>query len=672
VTPFVFRKYFDFGAIAALREVHAMIRAQTERRSARRAGGHAQHEDNIKLGRGGIREIEFIAQTFQIVRGGRDPRLRSRATLTTLASLAELRLLQPAVCAELAQAYEFLRRLEHALQYLDDAQTHQLPRSEEDLARVALLLREPDPQALLARCRQVRERVAAVFDEQLLAAPVGSTADGRTEVPLSWRERLAAAGVQAPEAMADRIQALLGGRRVATASTAARRDIDTLLAHAVGSLGRLVHDGQAQDAAAEPEEALARLLRLIEAIAGRSTYLALLAQYPRALDRVMRLLQASGWAADYLVRHPILLDELLDERLFERAPDWPTWCADLEAGLIVRDDQEQQMNLLRDAHHAQVFRLLVADLEGRLTVEVLADHLSALADCTLGLALSCAWAGLPSRHCESPAFAVVAFGKLGGKELGYASDLDLIFLYDDPHPDAPETYALLVRRLMTWLTSQTSSGILFEIDLRLRPNGNAGLLVSSIDAFERYERNEDRLGAWTWEHQALTRARFCAGNAALGGRFESLREEILCRRRDPAHLRSEVLAMRQKMLDGHPNRSSQFDLKHDRGGMVDIEFIVQTLVLVFAHEHPSLLRNAGNIALLRIAGDLGIIESSLADRVAGAYRSFRLLQHRLRLNNVPYARTSPSQVEAEVQAVLALWQEVFDRLLPALVADAPK
>jgi glutamate-ammonia-ligase adenylyltransferase len=273
-----------------------------------------------------------------------------------------------------------------------------------------------------------------------------------------------------------------------------------------------------------------------------------------------------------------------------------------------------------------------------------------------------------------PVFAVVGYGKWGGKELGYASDLDLIFLFDDPHPDAPEVYALLGRRLTNWLSAQTSSGVLFEIDLRLRPSGNAGLLVSSIEAFEKYQRNEGGGGAWTWEHQALTRARFCCGDAALGARFEALRSEILARPRAYVPLHEQVLAMRKKMHDGHPNRSVQFDLKHDAGGMVDIEFIVQMLVLAHAHDHPRLLGNLGNIALLRIAAEEGLIEATLAQRCADAYRHYRKLQHRLRLNSAQYARVEPADVADEGAAVRALWKALFgaaaEQPAPALSGPA--
>jgi glutamate-ammonia-ligase adenylyltransferase len=474
--------------------------------------------------------------------------------------------------------------------------------------------------------------------------------------------RLAALGYREPAQAAERLRALLASRRVLAASESTRAAIDRLLARAVETIAAAAQaEGAAHDVG--PDEVLARFAQLLDVIAGRSTYIALLNQYPPACARVLRLLAASRWATDFLVRHPILLDELLDERAGARElelADWIAWGAETRAQLAAcGDDRESQMNLLRDAHHAQLFRLLLADLDDRLTVERLADHLSLLADQAVGLALECAWASLSRRHRPLPAFAVIGYGKLGGKELGYASDLDLIFLFDDPHPDAPEIYALLGRRLAHWLTAQTSSGVLFEIDLRLRPNGNAGLLVSSLEAFERYQRNEGGGGAWTWEHQALTRARYCCGDARLGERFERLRNEVLARAREPVALAADVLAMRRKMHDGHPNRSAQFDLKHDAGGMVDIEFIVQTLVLAHAHRHPRLLGNLGNIALLRIAAEEGLIDTALAQRCAAAYRRYRKLQHRLRLNGAAFARVEPAEVASECEAVRALWQQVF-------------
>jgi glutamate-ammonia-ligase adenylyltransferase len=273
--------------------------------------------------------------------------------------------------------------------------------------------------------------------------------------------------------------------------------------------------------------------------------------------------------------------------------------------------------------------------------------------------LAQAWQVATRRHVETPRFAILGYGKLGGKELGYASDLDLVFVYDDDSPDAAPNYVALARRIVLWLTTITSSGVLFDVDLRLRPNGEAGMPAVPIEAFEQYQRREGGSGAWTWEHQALTRARFSAGDAAIGGRFERLRNEVLAMPRERDKLAADVLDMRRRMLDGHPNRTALFDLKHDRGGMVDVEFIVQYLVLAHAHRERRLLGNLGNIALLRIAGELGLIDATLAGEVAGAYRRFRKLQHELRLNNAAFARVHANTVSAEAAAVRALWRVVF-------------
>jgi [glutamine synthetase] adenylyltransferase / [glutamine synthetase]-adenylyl-L-tyrosine phosphorylase len=661
VRPFIYRKYLDFGAIAALRELHVLIRAESSRRNA----GREQRADNVKLGRGGIREIEFIAQTFQIIRGGRDPRLRSRSTLEMLGLLGELGVLPQSTCRKLATGYEFLRNLEHALQYVDDAQTHLVPAEPRERERVARLLGARDAEAMMAEYRAVQECVATAFDsvfrdpgkrEDALPASWDAPSDG-VDAPLI--EHLASAGFMDAERTAQRLHAVLTSRRIQSASESARARLEQLLRHALhAAITQSRGAGAGHDIG--PDEHFMRFAQLAEVISGRSTYVSLLNEFPQAFERVMRMLAASRWATDYLVRHPILLDELLDERLHEREPDWNAWAAGVRAQLEREaGDQEEQMNILRDAHHAQVFRLLAADLEGRLTVERLADHLSALADATLTLTLEQAWRMVPRRHRDVPSFAVIGYGKLGGKELGYASDLDLIFLFDDQHADAAEIYAMLARRLISWLTTQTSSGNLFDIDLRLRPNGNAGLMVSSFDAFSRYQRNEDGLGAWPWEHQALTRARYCAGDAQLGARFEREREWVLTRVRDLPQLKRDVLDMRRRMHEGHPNTSALFDLKHDEGGMVDIEFIVQTLVLAHAHRHAELLRNAGNIALLQIAGELGLIEAPLAHEVADAYREFRRIQHRLRLNGAERARVPPDEVAARSAAVVRLWQQVF-------------
>ncbi len=404
---------------------------------------------------------------------------------------------------------------------------------------------------------------------------------------------------------------------------------------------------------------MTRLIDLLESVCRRPAYVALLDQFPQAFTRVLKVLDWAKWPADYLMKHPVVLDELLDGQLLE-ATDLAQWSGQLEARILAarlgdEPDVEQQMDLAREAHHAQVFRLMVQDLGGLHSTERISDFLSELADRILGLAIQVVWSQLRSRFRDQPRVAAIAYGRLGGKELGYASDLDLVFIHDDPDERATEAYSLLAQRVSGWLSTRTAAGLLFDTDLRLRPNGSAGLLVSSVEGFERYQRGS----AWVWEHQALTRARFAAGDPAIGARFETIRREVLSLPREPATLAVEVRAMRQKMHDGHPNRSELFDLKHDPGGMVDIEFIVQYLVLAHSRKHATLLDNAGNIALLSRAGAAGLIDPALASRVANAYRRYRQMQHKLRLDDQQYARVDGSGVAAEVEAVRALWSAVL-------------
>jgi glutamate-ammonia-ligase adenylyltransferase len=630
VRPFVFRRYLDFRVFNALRDLHAMIRAEVSKRDARGAGSV-----DVKLGRGGIREVEFVAQLFQVVRGGRDPGLRDRRTLVTLAGLGERGILPAGDVAALSDAYVLLRRIEHALQYREDAQTHRLPADAGERAAVAEMTGLA-PAAFEDALERARAEVQRVFDG-LLRAPEAAPSGAGGETA----EASAALG----EGVRQRLEALRASVRYRSAREETRAAIETLLARAL--------------AETTDEATLSRLVDLIEAVIGRPAYVALLAQFPQAQQRVTTLLGRAKWAADYLTRHPIVLDELLDGQLLAPA-DYAAWERGVRSTLAsaMHDgvpDVERQMDIVREAHHAQVFRLLAQDLEGLHVVERISDFLSELADRVLSIALDHVWPLVRKRHREAPRFAIVAYGRLGGKELGYASDLDLVFLYDDDEEVAPEVYAQLSQRLATWLSSRTAAGLLFEIDLRLRPNGNAGLLVSSLNAFRTYQRES----AWVWEHQALTRARFAAGDAAIGAAFEAERRAILSQPRELEALRTEVRAMRRKMHDGHPNRSALFDLKHDDGGMVDIEFIVQYLVLAFSHARPELLDNAGNIALLRRAGAAGLIDGALAERVAGAYRQFRQLQHTLRLNDAQYARVEPGSVAPLREDVRTLWRQVL-------------
>ena len=616
VRPFVYRKYLDFATLGAMRALHAEVRRDVARREL--AG-------NVKLGPGGIREIEFVAQALQLVRGGRDPELAVRPTLLALDLLREKKMLAAAAATELAAAYVFLRRLEHRLQYLDDAQRHDLPEDAEDRGRVARMMSHASWQSLEGELAAHRASVSRHFDNV-------------------FAERGDEAG--APWPAHPRLDALRSSQRYAALPADSRRRLDRVIP-ALASAARATPD---------PEATLARGVDLLEAIAARAAYLALLAERPDALERVVRIIGASSWAAQFVTQHPLLLDELLDDRLLYALPDLASAGKTAKQQLqAAHGDTERRMNLLRELHQAQVFRLLAQDLAGLLTVERLADHLSALADLVLEAVIGEAWTDLRGKHCAAPRFAVIAYGKLGGKELGYASDLDIIFLYDDAHEQAGEVYARLAQRINTWLNTRTTSGILFETDLELRPSGASGLLVSELAAFERYQHEN----AWVWEHQALTRARFCAGDAAVGAGFERIRETILRRERDHNALKSEIIAMREKLHGAHPNRSGLFDVKHDRGGMIDIEFVVQFLVLAHAARHPGLTRNLGNIALLGMAADLSLLDGDLAVQCQQAYREYRRMQHALRLNGAAYARVPHPHTAQHVRAVEALWGAVL-------------
>ena len=642
--PFVFRKYLDFGSVNAMRELHAQIRREVAKKDM---------ANNVKLGPGGIREIEFLAQVFQLIRGGRDRALQIKPTLAVLPLLVERGILSIDGAAELAGAYDFLRRLEHRLQYLDDAQTHNLPGNPADQALIAQSLGYASYDALLVELDELRQGVSRHFEE-VFSDPnrEGHILDSlwrHADDIESGTEGLANQGFREAREVAQRLAAMRQAGRYQQMPQGIRERYDSLIPRVIAAAAET----------ACPDVTLGRILDLVDSISRRAAYLALLQQYPQALHKVAELAASSSWAAEYLQRHPILLDELLDPRIFETDPDWPTFRAELAARLTEAEpDAERQMDLLREAHHAQVFRLLIRDLTGLLPLQVLSDHLSELADIMVDQALAFAWTKVLTRHREKPAFAVISYGKLGGKELGYASDLDMVFLYEDEAAEAEQAYSRLSTRLNTWLSAQTSAGQLFETDLRLRPNGESGLVVVSLEGFRKYQLEN----AWVWEHQALTRARFSAGDRAVGEKFEQVRIEILRQPRDLAKLREEVLSMRQRMIDTHgtkpADRETVFDLKHDPGGLIDVEFIVQYLVLGYAHQYPQLCGNLGNINLLGMAADLGLIPRDLAAEVQEAYRQYRSLQHGLRLNQRK-SRVGPEAVTQPALAVRRLWRLGF-------------
>ena len=645
--PFVFRKYLDFGTINAMRDLHAQIRREVAKKDM---------ADNVKLGPGGIREIEFIAQVFQLIRGGRDRSLQIKPTLHVLRLLAEKSQLSAEAEAELATAYDFLRRLEHRLQYVEDAQTHHLPGQAEDRELVAQAMGFASFEAMAMELDDHRQNVSRHF-EAVFADPnhdahrladVWHNADDKGQA--SWYGVFSELGYHDAPGACARLAGIRHGSRYQQLSESARSRFDALVPRLIEAAGTMP----------DPDATLSRGLDLLEAISRRAAYLALLHQYPQALLWVAKIVGSSSWASSYLNRHPVLLDELLDPRLLEAEQDWSGFRAELTRLLDdVEPDTERQMDLLREAHHAQVFRVLAKDLSGLLTVERLADHLSELADIIVDRALILAWRKLLKRHVESPRFAVISYGKLGGKELGYASDLDIVFLFDDPAPEAAENYSRLATRLNTWLSATTPAGQLFETDLRLRPNGDSGLVVSSMEAFRKYQLES----AWLWEHQALTRARFTAGDPGVGKAFEAIRREVLTQKRDLAKLREEIMAMRKKMLDAHATkldeRDTIFNLKHDPGGLIDVEFAVQYLVLGYSWQYGELAENKGNIALLAMAAKRGLIPEDLADAVRDAYRDYRRMQHARRLNDQK-SRVNKAEVAERVTVVRLLWKTVFN------------
>jgi [glutamine synthetase] adenylyltransferase / [glutamine synthetase]-adenylyl-L-tyrosine phosphorylase len=696
VMPFVYRRYLDYGVFEGLRQLHRKIRDEANRRAA----GRPERANDVKLSRGGIREIEFTVQLLQVVRGGQFPEIRTRSTLKALPRLAARGLIPQATANWLAQAYTFLRRVEHRIQYLDDQQTHVLPTEDRDLAWISdsLGLKGRDQGTLLnpachagtcqlldALC-SVREFVATEFDALLhegraQSSPDGCKNCGGPPLPVDSEEFIA----KLPEGVAQAVSEFAQQPKVAMLPDTAK----LRLAKLIGRASKAAYTCKEEAGRPPGEEALRRFLNWLNPLLRRDSYLALLTERPEVLERLLRLLGLAKWPMRYLLQHPGVIDELADPRLMDARFEPATYQRELEErhqawARAGQADEEALLDTLRRAHHAEVFRTLVRDVEGILTVEQVADDLSALADATLDTAIRWAWSHLQQRPGKQgqwavghqPHFAVIAYGKLGGKELGYGSDLDVVFVYDERLDDAPDpsaapagpddpsaidAYLLFARKLVTWLTLRTSVGELFEIDTALRPNGNSGLLVTSFHAFDDYQRQRGSNTAWTWEHQALTRARWCAGSTSLAERFEDTRRAVLGAERDPAALSGEVVAMRQKMREAHPTATGEFDIKHSPGGMIDVEFAVQYLVLTCSRQHPGLFDNKGNIALLERAEQAGLLPAGVGKAAGEAYRELRRVQHRARLDDAPtkFSGEALQAITPYRDAVLALWAAVF-------------
>jgi glutamate-ammonia-ligase adenylyltransferase len=662
--PFVYRKYLDYGTIESIRDMKAMIERETARK-----GMHG----NIKLGRGGIREIEFIAQTQQLIRGGREPQLQERRLLTVLPRMVAAGCMDPKTGEELTQAYIFLRNIEHRLQMAADQQTQQLPTDETAQQRLAFASGFADVKGLADELERQRDKVHRHF-AQLFRTEEGA-ADEREPDKLAavWlgtadaegaRQILRDSGYTQPEEALNLVNALREGPMVSAYSTGARARMDRVVPLVLQAAGK----------SDDPLTTLQRLVHLLEAVGRRTVYFSLMAENPQVLTQLVRLGSASPWIASWIAQHPILLDELLNPTLYE-LPTPEALQDELRQRLahIPEDDLELQMEVLREFRHGHVLRVAATDIGPGLAPEQTGKALAAVAESMVAAALELAARDLERKHgapqCPGretpPGFAVIGYGKLGSHELGYGSDLDMIFLYEGCDEGMTHGaralpneafFARLGQRLIHILTTRTPGGILYEVDMRLRPSGKSGPLVTSLAAFRDYQRDH----AWTWEHQALVRARPVAGSPALARQFAGVRKEILCRPRDPARLKTEAREMRDKMAaEKVRHDDTQADVKHDPGGIVDIEFMVQYWVLRWAHDHPGLTRHTENIQLLEALKAEGLLEPARAELLTQAYRRYLSVEHRLKLMERG-SLANPAELGDWPAKVRQIWDEVFE------------
>lgn len=688
--PFTYRKYIDYSAIDAMRSMKRLINREVKRKGI---------STDVKLGAGGIREIEFIVQIFQLIRGGRDPRLQARRLLQLLPLLEEQRFLPDGMSEILSQAYIFLRNTEHALQGYQDQQTQSLPLSPDQQYRLAWTMGFGGWDAFAEELERHRQRVNAEF-QAVIAEPDSEADDGHGEDwQALWQNALSRENAEelllshqydSPERVLQLLDQLRESRVLAVMQATGRERLDQfiprLLAALVSETGSAGTDTGNAESRHTPishtlaSETLARILPLIESIARRSIYIVLLLENPVALAQLVRLCAGSPWIADQLAKYPALLDELLDTRTLYSPPDQDTLESELRSEVmrLSWDDLEGHMEVLRYFRLAHTLRVAASEVTNVLPLMKVSDYLTYIAETILQHVLRLAWKILTDKHgcpCRTdgslcdPDFIIVGYGKLGGIELGHGSDLDLVFLHDadsskytngDKSIDNQTFYTRLGQKIIHILNTQTVSGQLYEVDMRLRPSGNSGLLVSSVKGFENYQLKE----AWTWEHQALVRARVIAGCPKVAGAFEQIRSRILCQQRSLDQLKEEVINMRAKMrehLGSKGNDASdgeKFHLKQDWGGIVDIEFMVQYAVLAWAHQEPELVRYTDNIRILDSLEQAGLLETQEVSELISAYKAYRSMGHRLALQRQPGV-LSGNQFSAERQKVKHIWQRLL-------------
>jgi glutamate-ammonia-ligase adenylyltransferase len=670
--PFVYRRYLDFGVFESLRGMKDLIAREVERREL---------QQNVKLGPGGIREIEFIVQAYQLLRGGSTPRLQTRSLLEALPQLAGQKLLTPEAVAELLSAYRFLRRVENRLQQWNDEQTHELPAESWQRERLALAMGVDDWATLHEQLQAHRDRVSAHFRRAVFApgatVPDADAGAGLEQLldpePDLERRRESLATLQAPqlvEPILRQLEQLRESGYYRRLDETGRRRLQVLLPRLLRAIVRLPN----------AEAALTRVLHVIERIGGRTVYLALLNENPVARERLFELCAHSQFLADQIAAFPLLLDELLDDRLFDSTPERAELATDLRNRMANCgvDDVEEQVEALRQFQRAAMFRVAVPDLTGRLPLMKVSDRLTDLAELIVQETLDLAWRQIVARHgapycgpdesrLRPAGMIVVAYGKFGGIELGYGSDLDLVFLHDSAgevqRTAGPQVvdngvfFLRLVQRLVHLLTVHSAAGRLYEVDTRLRPSGKGGLLVQSIEGFADYQRTE----AWTWEHQALLRSRAVAGVGGLRRRYEALRVELLRTAVRRESLRDDVRSMRERMrAELSKSKAGEFDLKQDAGGITDVEFLAQFWALQWADRRPELVTFSDNIRQLESLASICLVPQETVDVLTGAYRTYRQRMHHLSLEGGDSIAPA-AEFEAIRADVRAIWRDTMEK-----------
>jgi len=640
--PFVYRKYLDYGAIESLRDLKRLINRDVSHKGMR---------DNIKLGEGGIREVEFTAQTLQLIRGGRQPHLQTQSIKKALAFLAVDGVISDAEQQTLWQAYEFLRNTEHALQGIADQQTQQLPEDNLGMQRVAVILGYANWEAFYLQLQNHRSQIHSSFEAIISYPDQAPVNESDSHLENIWQQTpgadnilqsLEALGYQQPEEAAGQLHAFYSGRAVEALEAVPRRRLEALMPKLLEVCVKR----------SDNSTTLTRVLRLIQSVLRRSAYLALLVENPQALEQLAVLCERSNWISDELAAYPALLDELLDSRNLYRILDKPALRDQLHQQMLRIDpgDQEQQMEAIRYFCRSYTLRVAACEVMDLLPLMQVSDYLTWIAEVVLEHVTHVAWHqltvtyGSPSLNPESdidsetPGFIVVAYGKMGGIELGYQSDLDLVFLHNalasnqtdgERQIDNSTFYMRLGQRIIHLLSTPTHSGIAYEIDMRLRPSGSSGMLVSTLAAFKKYQQRD----AWTWEKQALVRSRVVTGDSNLAVDYARVRETVLRQSRDTQSLANEVQQMREKIRKhlGQNTKDGKFSLKQGYGGIVDIEFMVQFTVLAWSHTHPLLSRWSDNIRILESLAQCGLFTDEESLQLIDAYKSLRTAGHRLQL-----------------------------------------